>query len=125
MVPKFMLTGTPGKAFDKQIEKILDDAGVNKEETKYMSKGDLFLFHQWLKNEPVDLIIGNTYGKYIARAEDTPLVRFGFPVLDRSVHSYLPTVGYKGAMRLIEKISDALLDREDRDAEDKDLELVM
>ncbi|ADO83186.1 nitrogenase molybdenum-iron protein subunit beta [Ilyobacter polytropus] len=125
MVPKFMLTGTPGKAFDKQIEKVLDDAGVNKEDSKYMSKGDLFLFHQWIKNEPVDLIIGNTYGKYIARAEDTPLVRFGFPVLDRSVHTYLPTVGYKGAMRLIEKISDALLERADRDAEDKDLELVM
>ncbi|WP_319370254.1 nitrogenase molybdenum-iron protein subunit beta [uncultured Ilyobacter sp.] len=125
MVPKFMLTGTPGKAFVKQIEKVLDDASVNKEDSKYMSAGDLFLFHQWIKNEPVDLIIGNTYGKYIAKAEDIPLVRFGFPVLDRTVHSYLPTVGYKGTMRLIEKISDALLERADRDAEDKDLELVM
>jgi len=26
---------------------------------------DLFLLHQWIKNDPVDLIIGNTYGKYI------------------------------------------------------------
>jgi nitrogenase molybdenum-iron protein beta chain len=49
--------------------------------------GDLFTLHQWIKNEPVDLLIGNTYGKYIARAEDIPLVRLGFPILDRSVHS--------------------------------------
>ncbi len=49
----------------------------------------------------------------------------GLPVLDRSVHSYLPVVGYRGAMRLIEMISGALLDRQDRDAADEDFELVM
>ncbi len=125
MVPKMMLTGTPGKAFEAQIESILTEAGLNPEDSLYQSAGDLFLFHQWMKNEPIDLMIGNTYGKYIARAEDTPLIRVGFPVLDRSVHSYLPIVGYKGAMRLIEKITDTLLDRQDRDAADEDLELTM
>ncbi len=125
MVPKMMLTGTPGKSFEKQIESVLTDAGLNLEDSLYQSAGDLFLFHQWIKNEPVDLIIGNTYGKYIARAEDIPLVRVGFPILDRTVHSYFPIVGYKGAMRLIEKISDALLERQDRDAKDEDFELVM
>ena len=76
----------------------------------------MFLLHQWIKNEPVDLLIGNTYGKYIARDEDIPFVRFGFPILDRVGHSYFPTVGYRGGMRLLEKILDALLDRQDRDA---------
>lgn len=125
MIPKYMLTGTPGKSFEKQIEKIFEDAGLSTEGKEIKSAGDLFLFHQWIKNESVDLIIGTTYGKYIARAEDIPLVRIGFPVLDRSVHSYFPVVGYKGAMRVIEKISDALLDRQDRDATDEDFELVM
>ena len=36
--------------------------------------------HQWIKKEPVDLLIGNTYGKYIARDEDIPFVRHGFPI---------------------------------------------
>ncbi len=45
--------------------------------------GDMFLFHQWIKNDPVDLIIGNTYAKYIAKDEDIPLVRYGFPIYDR------------------------------------------
>lgn len=122
MIPVHVLTGTPGNAFEKEVKSMLADAGV---EGNVKAEGDLFLLHQWIKNEPVDLIIGTTYGKYIARAEDIPLVRVGFPILDRSVHSYLPVVGYKGAMRLLEMISNALLDRADRDAKDEDFELVM
>ncbi|MDA8443244.1 MAG: nitrogenase molybdenum-iron protein subunit beta [Peptococcaceae bacterium] len=122
MVPIHVLTGTPGNAFEKKVNAMLLEAGVS---ARVKAEGDLFELHQWLKHEPVDLLIGNTYGKYIARAEDIPLVRIGFPVLDRSVHSYLPVVGYKGAMRIIEMISNALLDRADRDAKDEDFELVM
>ena len=87
--------------------------------------GDMFLLHQWIKNEPVDLLMGNTYMKYIARDEDIPLVRFGFPILDRIGHSYFPTVGYRGGMRLLEKILDAILERQDRDALEESFELVM
>lgn len=67
-------------------------------------------------------MLGNTYLKYIARDEDIPLVRFGFPILDRVGHSYFPTVGYRGGLRLLEKILDALLDRLDRDAPEEILQ---
>lgn len=129
MKPVHVLTGTPGGAigtpvgdFEGEVKEMLEEAGV---EARVKAGGDLFLLHQWIKNEPVDLLIGNTYGKYIARAEDLPFVRLGFPILDRSMHSYLPVVGYKGAMRLMEMIGNALLDRADRDAGDEDFELVM
>lgn len=122
LIPVHILTGTPGGAFEKEVKAMLLAAGLK---ANVKAGGDLFEFHQWIKNEPVDLIIGNTYGKYLARAEDIPLVRVGFPILDRSVHSYLPIVGYKGAMRLVEMISGALLERADRDAADEDFELVM
>ncbi|MEW6696727.1 MAG: nitrogenase molybdenum-iron protein subunit beta [Bacillota bacterium] len=131
MKPIHVLTGTPATGgaigtmlgnFETQIKDMLMAAGV---EGRVKASGDLFDLHQWIKNEPVDLLIGNTYGKYIARAEDLPFVRLGFPILDRSVHSYLPVVGYKGAMRLLEMISNALLERADRDAKDEDFELVM
>jgi nitrogenase molybdenum-iron protein beta chain len=39
-------------------------------------------------------------------------------------HSYFPTVGYKGGLRLLEKILDLLLDRMDRDAKEESFELV-
>jgi nitrogenase molybdenum-iron protein beta chain len=37
----------------------------------------------------------------------------------------MPVVGYRGCLRLIEQISDALLERRDRDAADEDFELVL
>jgi nitrogenase molybdenum-iron protein beta chain len=37
----------------------------------------------------------------------------------------MPIVGYKGAMRLIELILTAIMDRMDRDCADEDFEVVM
>ena len=56
---------------------------------------------------------------------DIPLVRTGFPIYDRIGHSYFPITGYRGGLRLLEKILDALMDRIDRDAAEEKVELVM
>jgi len=71
------------------------------------------------------LVIGNTYVKYISRDEDIPFLRHGFPILDRVGHSQFPTVGYEGALRLMEKILSLLMDRQDRDAAPEKFELAM
>jgi len=123
MVPKYVLTGTPGSTFEKAINEMLAEAGI--EGSRVKAEGDLFDLHQWIKEESVDLLIGNTHGKYIARAEDIPLVRVGFPVFDRAVHPLMPITGYRGCLRLIEMISNALLERRDRDCKDEDYELVL
>ncbi|MCG8687559.1 MAG: nitrogenase molybdenum-iron protein subunit beta [Desulfobacterales bacterium] len=122
MKPVYIVTGTPGKAFERKIKEVTARLG---DEVKVKGPGDMYTLHQWIKNEPVDLLIANTYGKYIARDDDIPYVRFGFPILDRIGHSYFPTVGYKGGIRLVEKILDALMDRLDRDAPEEKFELVM
>ncbi len=122
MWPIHIVTGTPGKKFETRIKEITKDVP---HPVNVRAAGDMFLLHQWLKSEPVDLLMGNTYLKYIARDEDIPLVRFGFPILDRIGHSYFPTVGYRGGLRLLEKILDAILDRQDRDAPEESFELVM
>jgi nitrogenase molybdenum-iron protein beta chain len=85
----------------------------------------MFFFHQLVKNERPDLIFGNTYAKYIARDEDIPLIRMGFPIYDRVGHQYFPITGYPGALRLLERMLNALLDRQDRDAPEESFELVM
>jgi len=123
MIPKYVVTGTPGNKFEKTIDGMLKEAGI--EGSRVKAEGDLFDLHQWIKEESVDLLIGNTHGKYIARAEDIPLVRVGFPVFDRAVHPLMPIVGYRGCLRLIEMISNALLERRDRDSLDEDYELIL
>lgn len=123
MVPKYVLTGTPGEAFVKLAEGIFKQYGV--EGCIAKAAGDLFELHQWIKNEKVDLLLGSSYGKQIAKAENIPFVRAGFPILDRYAHSLSPIVGYKGAIRLVEMIADALMENQDRQANDEEFELVM
>jgi nitrogenase molybdenum-iron protein beta chain len=121
MCPVHIVTGTPGKRFEERIRELTKDSPFP---VNVKTEGDMFLLHQWIKNEPVDLLMGNTYLKYVARDEDIPLVRHGFPILDRQGHQYFPTLGYRGGLRLLEKILDALLTRTDRDATDTQFELV-
>ncbi len=121
MKPKYIVTGTPGQFFERRIAEILKDSGSNATVKQF---GDLFEMHQWIKNDPVDLIIGNTYNKHIARVENIPLIRFGFPILDRGTHRLFPTVGYTGAKRLIDEMVNALLDKKDRECDEQWFELI-
>lgn len=115
MRPVYIITGTPGKRFEDRIADAL--AGRVPEAIVRQGPGaDMFFLHQCIKRERVDLLIGNTYGKYIARDENIPLVRHGFPILDRVGHSYFATVGYSGGIRLLEMILNALLDYADRNS---------
>lgn len=122
MIPAYTVTGTAGKYFDERMAELLKDVPYDCK-FKCGGEADMYLLHQWIKNDPVDLLIGNTYLKYVARDEDIPLVRHGFPILDRVGHQYFPSVGYSGAMRLMEKFLEALLDRLDRDAPETRFEL--
>ena len=123
MKPVYIVTGSPaGKKYAAALRETVDDGT---REIKIKVPGDMYLLHQWIKQEPVDLIMGNTYCKYIARDDDIPYVRFGFPILDRMGHSYFSFMGYRGGLRLMEKMLDALLDRKDRDSSDIEFELVL
>ena len=124
MVPSAIVSGTPGKVFTKGVTDMLAAKGYDAK-VKNGANADMFLLHQWIKNDPVDLLIGNTYGKYIARDEDIGFLRMGFPILDRVGHSYFPMVGYKGAMRILERILTIIMDRKDAKASEEAFELVM
>ena len=124
MRPVYIVTGTPGKRFETRIREALGES-VPEAQIRQGPQADMFLLHQMIKKEGVDLLIGNTYGKYIARDEDIPFVRFGFPIIDRVGHSYFPNVAYTGAMRLAEKILSVFMDRQDRNAPEESFELTM
>jgi nitrogenase molybdenum-iron protein beta chain len=121
MKPAYIITGSPGQHFEQRVSEILRDQAPD---AVVKQNSDLFALHQWIKNNPVDLIIGNTYCKHIARVENIPFMRFGFPQLDRMGHRYFPCVGYMGGLRLLEKMSDVLLDHKDRECPDELFELV-
>lgn len=124
ILPKYVVTGTPGKKFLKRMADVLEDRKAEVD-VRQGQGADMFLMHQWIKNEPVDLLIGNTYGKYISRDGGIPFVRHGFPILDRVGHQFFPTVGYREALRLLEQILEAFLQRQDRECPEEQFELTM
>jgi nitrogenase molybdenum-iron protein beta chain len=121
MKPVYIVTGTPGKYFDESMKELLSESVP---EAKFMSgeRADMFRLHQWIKQEPVDLLIGNTYGKYIARDENIPFIRLGFPIVDRPGHNYFPNTGYIGATNLAIKILEKILDHTDRTSPEEKVE---
>lgn len=125
MIPKYVITGTPKEEFTRNVKKLFEEYGLDADQSVIKADTDLFYLHQLIKNEPVDLLLGSTYGKQIAKAENIPMVRMGFPVMDRYGNTIQATVGYSGAIRYIEKITDVLMQKQDEDSSDEDFEIVM
>lgn len=123
MRPVYIVSGTSGKAFSDRMETLLKDIP----EATFMcgETADMFRLHQWIKQEGVDLLMGNTYGKYIARDEDTPFVRMGFPITDRPGHNFFPKTGYVGATNLVIQILNAFLDHTDKTCPEEKVEFQM
>ncbi|MFT3985292.1 MAG: nitrogenase component 1 [Lachnospiraceae bacterium] len=125
ITPKYVITGTPKNEFVKYVTRLFEEYGLDPAKAVIKADTDLFYLHQLIKNEGVDILIGSSYGKQIAKAENIPLVRMGFPVLDRYGNTIQAAVGYTGAVRYVEKITNVLMDKIDVDSSDEDFELVM
>ena len=75
---------------------------------------DLWHMRSLLFTEPVDLLIGNSYGKYLWRDCKVPLVRIGYPIMDRHhLHRY-STIGYQGVINLLNWIVNTIFEEIDR-----------
>jgi nitrogenase molybdenum-iron protein beta chain len=93
-------------------------------QAKVWTGKDAWHLRSLVLTEPVDLMIGPSHLKGIAREADVPLVRFGFPVFDRHhLHRY-PIVGYAGALNLLTWIVNAVLEELDRKAPDFALDII-
>ncbi len=75
---------------------------------------DLWHMRSLLFTEPVDFLIGNSYGKYLERDTGTPLIRLGFPIFDRHHHHRYPVWGYQGGLNVLVTILDRVFDEMDR-----------
>lgn len=56
------------------------------------------------------LAIGPSDGRYLTEKEGIPLVRLGFPILDRMGAQRILSVGYSGTALLLDRITNTLLD---------------
>lgn len=108
MQPRFVLIPSNSQKWADDMTALADEMGVDME---IMLKSDMHELHKRIKAEHVDLLIGHSKGKFIADAEKIPLIRVGFPIEDRFGYHRRAVVGYKGAMYLIDEITNAALEK--------------
>ncbi len=111
--PAHVLSTNGGKEWEAKVRALLDGSPFGKGGRVYAGK-DLWHMRSLLFTEPVDFLIGNTYGKFLERDTGTPLVRIGFPIFDRHHHHRYPVWGYQGAMNALVWILDKIFDEMDR-----------
>ena len=108
-----MLATNGSKAWAEKVQALLDSSPFGKDCKVYAGK-DLWHMRSLLFTEPVDFLIGNTYGKYLERDTGTPLIRLGFPIFDRHHHHRYPVWGYQGGLNVLVWILDKIFDEIDR-----------
>ncbi len=122
-VPYHILCSKGSKKVAKSIQALLDASLYGKQGTIYMGK-DLWHLRSLLMTDPVDGLIGDTHGKFIARDAGIPLFRFGFPVFDRVNLHRSPIIGYQGAINMLTAICNKFLDIVDESCPDRQFEMM-
>jgi nitrogenase molybdenum-iron protein beta chain len=115
--PVHVLCSNGHAAWKEKTEALLSSSPFGANCHAYAGK-DLWHMRSLLFTEPVDFLIGSSYGKFLERDTQTPLIRIGFPIFDRHHHHRYPVWGYQGALNVLVWILDKILDEADRESID-------
>ena len=107
MIPSVVCTGTKSKRFIEDIQIISEEKKVS---PVILAGGDLYDMHREIKEVGADILIGNSYGASMAKEEDIPLFRAGFPIFDRLGAQRIFTLGYKGGINFVDQLTNTMLD---------------
>ena len=121
--PYHIVCSRGSKKVEREIQALLDASPFGKTAKVYMNR-DLWHMRSLLMTDPVDAIIGDTHGKFIARDAKIPLFRFGFPVFDRVNLHRSPIIGYQGAVRMLTDICNKFIDIKDDTSDDQFFEMM-
>ncbi|SHO56818.1 nitrogenase molybdenum-iron protein subunit beta [Vibrio quintilis] len=118
---KHVLCHNANKRWKKQMEAQLAESPYSENAQVFFNK-DLWHLRSLMFTEKPDLLIGNSYGKFIQRDTlakgpefEVPLVRIGFPIFDRHHLHRQSTLGYEGAMYVLTTLVNEVLEKLDRD----------
>lgn len=107
MIPTVLCTGTNSKRFVEDINIISKEKGFP---PVILAGGDLYDMHREIKEAGADILIGNSYGASMAKEENIPLFRAGFPIFDRLGAQRVFTLGYNGGINFVDKLTNTMLD---------------
>ena len=109
MEPVHVLASNGSAEWEKKTTELLASSRFGENGKAWRNK-DLWHMRSLMFTEPVDLLIGSSYGKYLEKDTGTPFIRLGFPVFDRHHHHRFPTFGYQGSLRILVEILDRIFE---------------
>ncbi len=112
--PTHVLCHNAPRGWEDEMRALLDTSPAAESLHVWAGK-DLWHMRSLIFTEPVDFMIGNSYGKELMRDTGTPLIYIGFPIFDRHhLHRY-SIAGYDGGLNLLTWITNKVLDHLDED----------
>jgi nitrogenase molybdenum-iron protein NifN len=112
MNPVLVATGSKSRDFGAKIRQIFEE--IRPELEPVVLNGiDFDSLNDAVSECNPEILIGNSNGRYIAKARDIPLVRVGLPIHDRVGAQRILTVSYKGSLELLDRITNAILEATD------------
>ncbi len=122
-VPYHILCSKGSKKLDRELQTLLGASPFGKAGKVYMNR-DLWHLRSLVMTDPVDAIIGDTHGKFIARDAKIPLFRFGFPIIDRVNLHRRPLIGYQGVINMVSEICNKFIDIVDDTSDNRHFEMM-
>ncbi|MBI4813606.1 MAG: nitrogenase iron-molybdenum cofactor biosynthesis protein NifN [Methanobacterium sp.] len=107
MIPSVVCTGTKSQRFTNDVNSIAKEKGFS---PIILAGGDLYDMHMAIKEAGADILIGNSYGASMAKEENIPLFRAGFPIFDRLGAQRISVLGYKGGIEFVDRLTNTILD---------------
>ncbi|TCT15303.1 nitrogenase molybdenum-iron protein NifN [Natranaerovirga pectinivora] len=114
--PRLIMTGTKSK----RLKEMIITKGRKFNITPIvMDDSDFSSLQPLVKENDVNILIGNSDGKFIKEKEHLPLIRVGFPIHDHMGAQRKLNIGYKGSLRLLDEITNTLIDLKHDDYRDR------
>jgi len=106
MLPIHIVSGAQGRRTTVRLRQVLAPL---RHPINMKVPGDPAQLGPWIRQEPVDLLMGGASCAELARSEGMALLRFGFSGADPARYPGAQHLGYRGGLRLLEQILDGLM----------------
>lgn len=111
ILPAVLATGSKSPNLNQMLQPLLAE---HEEKPIILLDSDFISIRDYCVKRRVNLAIGNSDGRFLTEREGIPLVRLGFPIHDRVGGQRLLSIGYKGTMMLLDRITNTLLEAKQR-----------
>lgn len=112
--PVLCASGGTGNGFREAIEAVTRDILLDPPEVR--EGVDFHEIAEKARELAPDILVGHSKGYHLARRRNIPLIRVGFPIHDRFGGQRTLHLGYRGALALLDRVINELLERKQEDS---------